>query len=276
MATAELQSQVSATSAYNSGSFSALGVESIYPQLRTIPVSEGHFISDREEREARRVCVIGENVRKQLFGARSGALGSEIRLNGKPFLIVGLSPDKKQNGSYNGLDADKIFVPYTTMVRDLPPKESTYIEGILSDLIYTPKSLTEWKAAQDQVRRVMGRNHGFNPADKGAVRMWDTLEGAELVDAIFTSMTAFLATIAFVTLTLGGVGVMNIMLVSVTERTQEIGLRKALGAKRRTILMDFLVEGMLLALVSGLIGWIFSWGLASFINSFPMPDMFGG
>ena len=96
------------------------------------------------------------------------------------------------------------------------------------------------------------------------------------MDAIFASMTAFLGTIAFVTLTLGGVGVMNIMLVSVTERTREIGLRKALGARRRTILMDFLVEGMLLAMVSGAIGWMFSWGLARIVNSFPMPDMFGG
>jgi putative ABC transport system permease protein len=106
--------------------------------------------------------------------------------------------------------------------------------------------------------------------------MWDTVESAEMVDAIFTSMTAFLGTIAFVTLTLGGVGVMNIMLVSVTERTHEIGLRKALGARRRTILMDFLIEGFLLALISGTAGWLFSWGLARVVNSFPMPDMFGG
>ena len=106
--------------------------------------------------------------------------------------------------------------------------------------------------------------------------MWDTIESAKLVDAIFESMTAFLGIIAFVTLTLGGVGVMNIMLVSVTERTREIGLRKALGARRRTIMMDFLVEGVLLAMFSGAIGWAFSWGLASIVNSFPLPDMFGG
>jgi len=276
MITPELQSPVSATSPHNSGSFSALGVEPEYPQLRTIPVSEGRFLSEDDLKEARRVCVIGDNVRKQLFGTRPVALGAQIRLSNIPFTIIGLSPDKKQNGSYNGLDADKIFVPYTTMVRDLPPKESTYIDGIVSDLIYTPASLTEWQAAQNQVRRVMGRNHGFDPADKGAVRMWDTLEGAELVDAIFTSMTAFLATIAFVTLTLGGVGVMNIMLVSVTERTQEIGLRKALGARRRTILTDFLLEGVILAMGSGAVGWLLSWGLASVVNRFPMPDMFSG
>ena len=273
---AELDNQVSLASGYNSGTFTTLGVEPIYPELRTIPIAEGRFLSDGDEREARRVCVIGENVRKQLFGARTGAMGSEIRVNGLPFTIVGLSPDKRQNSSYNGNDADKVFVPYTTLIRDLPPKDPTYIEGIVADLIYTPVSLTGWKAAQDQVRRVLGRNHRFDPTDQGAIRMWDTIESAELVDAIFSSMTAFLGTIAFVTLTLGGVGVMNIMLVSVSERTHEIGLRKALGALRRTILTDFLVEGILLAMMSGTIGWLFSWGLARIVNSFPMPDMFAG
>jgi putative ABC transport system permease protein len=273
---AELDNQVSLVSTYNSGTFTTLGVEPIYPELRNIPISEGRFLSDGDERESRRVCVIGENVRKQLFGNHTGAVGSQVRLNGMSFTIVGMSPDKKQNSSYNGNDADKVFVPYSTMVRDLPPKDPTYIEGIVADIIYTPFSLKGWKPAQDQVRRVIGRNHRFDPEDKGAIRMWDTIESAELVDAIFESMTAFLGTIAFVTLTLGGVGVMNIMLVSVTERTQEIGLRKALGARRRTILMDFLVEGILLAMLSGLIGWMFSWGLARIVNSFPMPDMFSG
>ncbi|MBI1789511.1 MAG: FtsX-like permease family protein, partial [Acidobacteria bacterium] len=160
--------------------------------------------------------------------------------------------------------------------RDLPPKDPTHQPGYLSNLIYQPRELGQWKAAQDQVRRIVGRNHAFDPADDGAIRMWDTIENAQLVDNIFTSMTAFLATIAVVTLTLGGIGVMNIMLVSVTERTREIGLRKAVGATSRRILADFLLEGVLLALLSGLIGWLFSWGLASIVNSFPMPEMFSG
>jgi putative ABC transport system permease protein len=275
-AVVELENQVPTASAYNSGAFGAVGVEPQYPELRTIPISEGRFFSEGDQREARRVCVIGENVQKQLFGTRSGVVGSQIRLAGVPYTIVGVSPDKKQNSSYNGSDADKIFIPYSAMLRDVPPKDPTWTPGILSNFIYQPASLDGWKAAQDQVRRVLGRNHRFDPTDQGAIRMWDTVEGAELVESIFNSMTAFLGTIAFVTLTLGGVGVMNIMLVSVTERTREIGLRKALGARRRTILLSFLMEGMALALASGAAGWLFSWGLASFVNSFPMPAMFGG
>lgn len=275
-AVVELENQVSAASSYNSGSFGAVGVEPMYAELRTIPIGEGRFLSEGDQSDRRRVCVIGENVRKQLFGARAGIVGTEVRLNGLPFVIVGLSPDKHQKSSYNGNDADKIFIPYSTLVRDLPPKDPTYVKGNLSNMIYTPVSLQNWKAAQDQVRRVLGRNHSFDPTDAGAIRIWDTIESAQLIDSIFESMTAFLGVIAFVTLTLGGVGVMNIMLVSVTERTQEIGLRKALGARRRRILMDFLLEGFCLAMASGAFGWLFSWGLASFINSFPMPAMFGG
>jgi putative ABC transport system permease protein len=96
------------------------------------------------------------------------------------------------------------------------------------------------------------------------------------VDGIFTSMTAFLGAIAVVTLTLGGIGVMNIMLVTVTERTREIGLRKAVGATRRRILLDFLVEGVLLACASGFLGWAVAYGLAALVNSFPMPTVFAG
>ena len=110
-----------------------------------------------------------------------------------------------------------------------------------------PASLDECKAAREQVMRVLARNHRFDPDDPSAVFIWDTVENARLVDNIFTSMTAFLGAIAVVTLTLGGVGVMNIMLVSVTERTREIGLRKAVGATRGRILSDFLLEGVLLA-----------------------------
>jgi putative ABC transport system permease protein len=272
----ELQSTTRAASPYNSGSFSTFGVEPIFARIRTIPIEQGRFIDDADEKEARRICVMGQNVRKQLFADRGGAVGSHIAINGLPFLIVGLMANKNQNSDYNGLDEDKIYIPYATMLRDIPPKNASYFPGVLNNLVYQPKSLAEWKAARAQVRRVLGRNHRFDPDDKGALFIWDTVENAELVDKIFQSMTAFLGAVALVTLTLGGVGVMNIMLVSVNERTREIGLRKAIGATRRRILLDFLVEGAVLALVSGAVGWLGAWSLATLVNSFPMPEMFAG
>jgi putative ABC transport system permease protein len=185
-------------------------------------------------------------------------------------------PPKTQNSSYNGLDSDKIYVPYQAMVRDLPLSDENFHPGIVSDLIYTPASLEEFAATRTQVMRVLARNHNFDADDPSAVFIWDTVENARLVDNIFTSMTAFLGAIAVVTLTLGGVGVMNIMLVSVTERTREIGLRKAVGATRRRIMLDYLLEGMTLALVSGLCGWAGAYGLAAAVNRLPKQEMFGG
>ncbi len=114
---------------------------------------------------------------------------------------------------------------------------------------------------------MLARNHKFDPSDKGALGVWDTVENAKQVDAIFESMTVFLATIGLVTLSLGGIGVMNIMLVTVSERTREIGLRKALGATRHRILVDFLVEGCVLALVSGVVGWAIAFGLSGLLKT---------
>jgi putative ABC transport system permease protein len=273
----ELQNGAKVASAYNSGSFTVNGVEPLYSKIRTIPIAQGRFLIDPDETGAERVAVLGDNVRKQLFGERNTALGSQIFLNGLPYRIVGLMPAKNQNSSYNGLDGDKIYVPYATMVRDLPPKDDNFHPGIVNDIIYVPSSLTEWKAARRQVLRVLGRNHQFDADDKGAVYIWDTVESAELVDQIFISMTAFLGAIALTTLTLGGVGVLNIMLVSVTERTREIGLRKAIGATRRRIMMDFLAEGVILAGLSGVVGFLGAYGLASLVNSLPLQsDMFAG
>lgn len=273
----ELQNGAKVSSPYNSGSFTVNGVEPLYSKIRTIPIAQGRFLVDGDETNGERVAVLGDNVRKQLFAARGGVLGLQVFLNGLPFRIVGLMPSKNQNSSYNGLDGDKIYVPYATMVRDLPPKDPNFHPGIVNDIIYVPSSLAEWKEARKQVLRVLGRNHQFETDDQGAVYIWDTVESAEMVDQIFVSMTAFLATIAVVTLTLGGVGVMNIMLVSVTERTREIGLRKAIGATRHRIMMDYLAEGVVLAGLSGLMGFLGAYGLASIVNSLPLQsDMFAG
>ena len=273
---AELQNQVHAVSSVNSGTFSLIGVEPLYGQIRTTPIERGRFLVDRENAAAERVAVLGDNVRKQLFGEHAVEPGDVVALNGLPYRIVGLMPGKTQSSSYNGLDSDKIFIPYSAMVRDVPLDDENFHPGIVSDVIYTPSSLARWKEARGQVMRVLSRNHRFEKDDPSAVFIWDTVEDAELVDKIFTSMTVFLGAIALVTLTLGGVGVMNIMLVSVSERTHEIGLRKAVGATRGRILMDFLLEGVLLSGCSGVVGWLGAYGIAAAVNRLPKQEMFGG
>ena len=273
--TGELENSTRATTEFNGTAFDTNGVEANYPQLRNTPIEQGHFFTTEDAAEARRVCVIGSKVRKSLFGTRTDIVGRTVRLNSIPFEIVAVMAEKNQNSSYNGLDSEKIYVPYSTMVRDLPPTEN-FQPGYVNEIVYMPKSVAEFEDARRQVRRVLGRNHRFEPNDKSALGIWDTIENAQQVDAIFESMTMFLGIIALVTLTLGGVGVMNIMLVTVSERTREIGLRKALGATRLRILVDFLVEGALLAMISGAVGWAVAFGLSSSLKLIKMPDAFPG
>jgi putative ABC transport system permease protein len=271
----ELEGGLKAVSPFNSGSFDVSGVEAHFPLLRTLPTAEGRFFTDREEKAGERVCVIGQDVKKQLFGTRPAVVGAVIALNSLPYRIVGLLADKDQNSDYSGLDEKKVFLPYTSMARDMPPTKE-YRDGDLSEILYQPRDDVEAEDAEHQVRKIVGRNHDFDPADESAMGMWDTVDDQKQVDGIFDSMTVFLGFIAFVTLSLGGIGVMNIMLVTVSERTREIGLRKALGATRGRILADFMAEGTVLAFVSGVIGWSVAFGLSSALKLVKMPDMFPG
>jgi putative ABC transport system permease protein len=272
---AELEGNVRITSPYNSGSFDVSGVEAFFPQIRSIPIADGRFFNDLDEKNGERVAVIGVDVRKQLFGARADIVGREVLLNSLPYRIIGVMADKTQNDSYSGLDEKKVWLPYTTMTRDVPPTKY-YVPGYLDEIIYQPRSLDRYEEARAQVRKVVGRAHGFDPSDKSALGIWDTVEDQRRIEGIFDSMTVFLGFIALVTLSLGGIGVMNIMLVTVSERTREIGLRKALGATRVRIMVDFLAEGCALAFTSGLIGWSIAFGLSSLLKLVPMPDMFPG
>jgi putative ABC transport system permease protein len=272
----EMESTNRGTSPYNSGSFDTDGVEPDFNKLRTIPIAQGRFFSVEDNALGRRVAILGTKVKAQLFGKRTNVLGQQIAINSLPFQIIGLLADKNQNSSYGSPDENKIFIPYRTAVRDIPPKDAAYVPGNLDDIIYKPLSLEDYEAARRQVVAILARRHRFDRADTGALGIWDTVENAKQVDGIFQSMTIFLAIVALVTLSLGGVGVMNIMLVTVNERTREVGLRKALGATKRRILMDFFIEGCLLAAISGTIGWAVAFGLSSLLKLVPMPDAFPG
>jgi putative ABC transport system permease protein len=271
----ELEGDVRATSPWNSGSFDVSGVEYFFNQLRSIPLAEGRFISPQDEKDAERVVIIGVDVKKQLFGARSDVLGTTIAINSMPFRIIGIMASKDQNSSYSGLDEKKIWMPYPTMARDVPPKKY-YVPGYLDEILYSLKSPDQFEETRAQVIHVLARTHDFLPADKSAMNVWDTVENQKMVDGILDSMTLFLSIVGFITMSLGGIGVMNIMLVTVSERTREIGLRKALGATKVRIMTDFLAEGMLMAFTSGLIGWLVAFGLSSALKLVQMPDVFPG
>jgi putative ABC transport system permease protein len=272
----ELKRTVNAASEFNSGRFLTVGVTEEYLRLRNLPASVGRNITAADHEQARRVCVLGDSVRKQLFENRTDVLGCSVNLEGYPYMVIGLMSEKNQNSSYDGWDNEKILVPQSSLVRDFPPTNPDYRKGRVMLIIYRPASVQQWEEAGRQVRGVLARRHGFDPTDEGATPAWDMVKSAEMFDRAFRATELFLALVALVTLSLGGVGVMNTMMSAVAERTHEIGLRKALGATRRRILVDFLLEGVLLALASGALGLAVVSALAAGVNSLPMPDMFAG
>lgn len=263
------------SSAYNAGRFLVLGVSPEYLRLRNLPVETGRPVSGADVEEARRVAVLGASVRKQLFEGRR-ALGEEIRINGYPYQVIGWMSEKQQNSSYDGWDNDKVLIPISSLRRDTPPYREAYEMGRLDAILYRPAAVKEWQAAQAQARRAIGAALGFDPEDKSALFLFDTMESAERFDQVFDATEIFLGVVALVTLALGGIGVMNTMMMAVAERTPEVGLKKALGASSKRILADFFLEGILLALVSGAAGMAVVWALTSLVNRLPLPPMWAG
>lgn len=261
---------------FNSGSFLVVGVDPEYLKIRTLPAARGRNIRQSDVDISSRVCVLGHSVREQLFENRPDVLGKEISINNYHYKVVGLMDEKDQNSTYDGLDNEKILIPGTSLIRDCPPDHGVAAEGRLNLIAYKAKSNTRWKETQQQVRTVLSRIHEFDPADEAALGIWDTVQESVLFDHMFESISWFLGAVAMITLSLGGVGVMNTMYTTVAERTSEIGLKKALGAKRSRILSEFFMEGLVLASLSGGIGILLALGLASFVNSFPMPSYFSG
>jgi putative ABC transport system permease protein len=228
---------------------------------------------DEDERDSRRVVVLGVEARNQLFPGKP-AIGATLMMGGYAYQVIGVLEKKKQNGSYgSGPDNTQLFVPYSSMSRDFPPPEKPGIfRGWINNLVVEVGNPDEHEQALRQVYRVLGSAHHFDPQDKDALFIWDTLHGAELTSRIFRVMTIFFGAVAVMTLSLGGIGVMNIMLVSVTERTREIGVRKAIGATAADVRRQFFAESATLTIISGLVGLCLGVGICLLMQNVPLPD----
>jgi putative ABC transport system permease protein len=251
-----------------------VGVWPSYQDFRSLILSEGRLITEDDEREARRVVVLGFAANRQLYPGQP-SIGAALLIKSVPYTVVGVLAEKKQNSNYDGPDNDYLFAPYSAVARDFPPPEkkgAAITRGWLDDIVFEVAIPEEHDDAVLQVRRALGRVHHFDPVDKDAVFIWDTMEGAKLLDKIFGVVTIFFGCVAVVTLCLGGIGVMNIMLVSVTERTREIGTRKALGASKSDILRQFFAESAMLTVASGIFGLSFGVGTCWAMKSLPLPD----
>ncbi len=273
--TAELSSGLTIKSRFNSGVFSTHGITPIYQQIRSMNLAEGRSISEEDLSNARNVCVIGDEVKKQLFAARP-AVGSQVFIRNVPFTVIGELSRKDQNNSYNGFDGNKVLIPYTSMAVHFPDPRPFIGPGRVENIIFMPATPDDHLKAVGQVRRVLGRRHGFDPKDEGAIWCWDTVQSAQMVAHIYDSMELFLSFMAFITLGLGGIGVMNIMLVSVAERTREIGIKQAVGAPPGRILFEFFLEAIALTILSGLAGLAAAWVICALVSRLPLPTLFAG
>ena len=263
------QDDVKIHSNFNNAAFTITGSYPEFAIVRSLEVKSGRFYDWDDQRNGRRVAFLGTDSAKQLFGGRN-PLGEIVYLNDFPYTVVGVMATKKQDSSYDGWDVSKVFVPFSAMQRDFPNKPPQ-VETSFDQWLITPKSYEQHEACKREVRTVLGRLHNFNPLDKEACPIWDTVQEAKAFRQMTDGMKYFLGAVGIVTLLLGGLGVMNVMMVAVRERTREIGVRKALGAPAGTILKQFFVEAILIALLSGGLGLAVAYGLCALVNLLPMP-----
>ena len=269
------QDSVRTHSAYNNAAFLVTGSYPAFGDIRSLTVGSGRFYNWDDEREARRVAFLGTDAAKQLFPGGRNPIGENVYLNDIPYLVIGVMAKKKQDSSYDGWDVNKVFVPFSAMRRDFPDKPPGTAHTF-DQLLVTPKSVAQHEACKHEVRVALARMHGYDPTDKEACPIWDTVQEAQAFKTMTDGMKYFLGAVGLVTLFLGGIGVMNVMMVAVRERTREIGVRKAIGAPAHSILRQFFIEALVIAGVSGGVGLGIAYGLCALVNLLPMPDFFAG
>ncbi len=235
---------------YNNTNGEVSGVPPNYAEIRYLPLSAGRWFNQDDESQKRLVAILGDEMLKNLFPGRP-AVGNTILLDGIRFEVVGVV-QRVGHGDDNSTN-NRLFLPFSTMHEYFPLTKDLQ-ENAVSFINYRPRVRDEHLLAREEVRKIIARNHKFDWHDEDAFEDWDTIKASETVGKIFDAMDIFLGGVGLVTLTLGAIGIINIMLVAVSERTHEIGLRKALGATHRSILLQFFLEGAFLTLLSGAIG----------------------
>jgi putative ABC transport system permease protein len=261
-------------SSYNSASLLVTGSLPPFAEIRTIEVAEGRYPNWEDEARGRRVALLGHEAKRQLFAGRP-AVGETIRVGDFPYTVVGVAPVKEEDSNYDGPDTSKVYVPIGALLRDIP-KRPPLRPDTVDRLLVTPRSLDDHEACKAEVRRSLGRLHGFDPHDKEAAGIWDTVDQAKAFRRLTDGMQYFLGAVGVATLLIGAIGVMNVMLVAVRERTREIGVRRALGATRRSIVRLFFVETVLVVFASGGIGLTLAYSTCLLFNSVVEVPYFAG
>jgi putative ABC transport system permease protein len=251
-------------SAYANTSGQVMGVEPNYSEVRFLPIAEGRFIDASDLAERRRVVVLGSK-NALLLSLGHPMMGETVTINDIAFTVVGRA-EPVSHGN-NDSENQKIYIPLSTMLELFAMKGDNVAQDALSSIQYQPAKRGDVTAAVAAVHRVIAERHGFDASYTDAFDEWNTIHTQQMIAAIFNGMDYFLGSVGLVTLGLGAVGIINIMLVSVTERTREIGVMKAVGATRSSIMAQFFWEGLLLTGISGLIGVALSAGFMGLLQA---------
>lgn len=231
------------------------GVSEEYLEIRKLTLESGRLFTSQEVKSMAKVCLLGRTVIENLFGENSDPLGMSIRIKNIPFQVIGVLEEKGESGMGQDQD-DLILAPYTTVQRRLAAID--YINGIYASAVSEEKS----PAAMKEIEEILRRTHKLKDSDENDFRIMSQSELMATMSSILDIMTYLLGAIAGISLLVGGIGIMNIMFVSVTERTREIGLRMSIGGRSRDILKQFLVESIILSILGGVIGIMLGFALA--------------
>ena len=244
------------------------GVSPVFGELRSMIAAEGgRFIDPVDMDQRRRVGFMGNRLAEDLFGDED-PVGREVMLHGSPFLIVGVLKAKTQDSSYSGRDHSKIIVPATTF-------RALTGQRWLDNFIFRASDPSLNKKVSERITAALGKRKKFDPADNEAIAIWDTADMFVFFDNFMLAFKIFLGIMGVLTLTVGGIGVSNIMNVVVEERTREIGIKMALGARGRAILGQFILETMFLTAIGGAVGLAISWAICSAVPAFGIEEAVG-
>ena len=235
----------------------SLGVVPETLEMRNFKIAKGRFINQGDVEESRRVCFLGANIHERLFGSRTrDVTGEYVNINRIRYLVIGTAQPKGFQMSMNtSYDDDKLLIPFTTALKDFSGKK------YLSRILVSPLHKDQYKKTILEIRKTLSKLHRFFPEDEDALYIWSMLEGVEFLVYIVLGLQIFLGGVGVITLMIGAVGVMNIMFFVVTQRTREIGIRRAIGALKKHIFQQFLIEALVLTFLGGLIGFFIGWGL---------------
>ncbi len=244
------------------------GIYPVYGDMRNIiPERGGRFLNAPDLANRRRVAVLGDEIKTLLFGDEE-AVGQQIMIGQTPFTVIGVMQPKTQNSSYYARDKDRIFMPASTF-------RSLFGDKYVNNMIYRPADPDQSPAIETAVYEVLGRHHRFDPTDEDALGVWDTNEADRFLKYFFIGFNIFMGIIGSFTLTVGGIGVANIMYVVVRERTREIGIKRSVGATRRNILFQFFAETFLIVGIGATLGFLVAVALVKLLAMLPLEDVVG-